>query len=65
MPQKMKFLKPEQTDEIWVQKDGTGIPVGQMEEHHLRNALRKMIRWRTELYDQTNKLLTDGYEEGD
>jgi hypothetical protein len=45
----MNFLKVEQTDELWVQKDGTSIPVGLMEVHHLKNALRKMIKWRNQL----------------
>jgi hypothetical protein len=31
-------------DEIWITHDGRHIPVGQMHEAHVRNALRMVIR---------------------
>jgi ABC-type sugar transport system ATPase subunit len=31
-------------DEIWIMRDGTRIAVGDMEESHVRNALRLMLR---------------------
>lgn len=31
-------------DEIWTQKDGTKIAVGDMTEEHVRNALRMILR---------------------
>lgn len=31
-------------DEIWTTKDGTKLPVGQMTEEHVRNALRHVIK---------------------
>jgi len=31
-------------DEIWTMKDGTRIAVGDMEERHVRNALRMVLR---------------------
>lgn len=35
---------PPDRDEIWTMKDGTKIAVGDMEERHVRNALRMVIR---------------------
>jgi hypothetical protein len=34
------------TDEIWITKDGRKIPVGEMSEEHVRNALRMVLRMR-------------------
>ena len=31
-------------DEMWTQRDGTKIAVGDMDESHVRNALRMVIR---------------------
>lgn len=31
-------------DEIWTTRDGRNIPVGEMSEDHVRNALRMVIR---------------------
>lgn len=34
----------EASDEFWIRKSGARVPVGEMNEHHVRNALRFIIR---------------------
>jgi len=36
-------------DEIWTCRDGRKIPVGEMSEEHVRNALRMILRAQREL----------------
>jgi hypothetical protein len=51
---KLPFIKtmkdmPDPPDEVWVTKSGEQIKVRDMEEHHVRNALRVMLRWKRNL----------------
>ena len=66
----------EASDEFWIRKSGVRVPVGEMNEHHVRNALRFIIRrarstaglpkWLLKcLEDATQKTEQDGSEDND
>jgi hypothetical protein len=40
------------TDEMWTTQDGRKIAVGDMEESHVRNVLRMILRKRRERFDR-------------
>lgn len=44
-------------DEIWITKDGREVPVGEMSEGHVRNALRMMLRHRRRLHERCLELM--------
>ncbi len=44
-------------DEIWITKDGKKISVGDMEESHVRNALRMVIRQMRESLEEPTREL--------
>lgn len=63
MSLRMKFLTippVSATDELWTTKDGTQIPVSQMSEQHVRNALRMILRRKRELEGKANEPTSKG-----
>lgn len=48
-------------DEIWTTRDGRKIPVGEMSEDHVRNALRMILRKRRKLAIDLIAKLEDRY----
>lgn len=49
---------PATPDEIWTTRDGRNVAVGDMDENHVRNALRMVLRRRREALAAINTLLT-------
>jgi hypothetical protein len=47
-------------DEIWTTKDGRKIPVGEMDENHVRNALRMVLRRRRQLHERIESEVRKG-----
>ena len=47
-------------DEMWVQANGVAIPVGEMDEHHVRSALRMLLR-RKRLCPSIEEQLADSF----